>query len=231
MCVCIYLVSSRIMWAFQREKDLITWLPPFHRLPWRLARLCFQAAQVGEEPCGSSPSHLGPRCQGKLRLGSWAPGSVGKERESAGALGPPSPALGRGEGRAGPSCGPAWWPGGLLPPPGPACRPAAQPRPREVRELGRLGPAGPTVGSAGGRLLGSSEAPGVPEAETLGPGLLRRPAARRRYSGVLPLICCIGTLIWMSCSVCFVSWEPIKLWVFFTPNAALRASINGVVFG
>lgn len=46
-----------------------------------------------------------------------------------------------------------------------------------------------------------------------------------------PSFVALFALIWISCSVCFVSWEPIKLWFFFfPPNAALRAINQWVVF-
>lgn len=74
---CVYIVSSMIMWAFQREGMRITPLPPFHRVPRRLSCLSSQAAsgESGDTP-GIHHSHMGPRCKGKPRLGSWAPGGA-----------------------------------------------------------------------------------------------------------------------------------------------------------
>lgn len=104
---------------------------------------------------------------------------------------------------------PEAWPGGLL-------RAACPASCLAVCPAGTARPGEPAL--APGLLCPASGARALPD-----------PAPR----AVLPSFVALFALIWISCSVCFVSWEPIKLWFFspFTPNAAVRAIHPWVVLG
>lgn len=196
------------------------WLDSASRLPrWTRRR------------SGNSPLPPGTQVPREAETGQLGPWKHGQEKgEDAGALGPSSPSLRCGGARAGPSWGPAWRPS----PAARACLPAGRPAgPREVESWAAWA-RGPCEWRAA-RVPPARSARGVGEAGTLRPGpFSARPAARRLATAgrFFPSFVALFALIWISCSVCFVSWEPIKLWVFSLHQMQLYGrSINGVVFG
>lgn len=141
-------------------------------------------------------------CKGKLRLGKWGSGGVPRGREKA------RQALG--------SFPPGPRPGGLLP-----ARPGAPLRPARA-----LCPAG----GARDRGRGGREARSAREGPRPG-----RPAAQPppRFRGAsLPRICCIVCINMniLFCLFCLLGANKAVSF-FFTPNAALRAINQWVVFG
>lgn len=190
------------------------WLDSASRLPrWARRR------------SGSSPLPPGTQVPREAETGQLGPWKRGQGKgEDAGALGPPSPALGRGEGPSRPFLRPglvAWRPS----PAARACLPAGRPaRPREVESWAAWA-RGP-CGRRAARVPTARSARGSRRPEPSARALLRPPGrSAPRYSRASPpLICCIVCINMniLFCLFCLLGANKAVSF-FFTPNAALRA--------